>query len=68
MKERNIHVNVDNLGQAVITFNDGTTIMIYQEKNQGFKGFQIRSVEDAFSIRMSGAVNVLHVETRRIGK
>jgi hypothetical protein len=67
MKERNIHVNVDNLGQAVITFDDGLTIMVYQDKNQHFKGFNIRSVDDAFKIRMSGAVNVLEIEARRIG-
>jgi len=66
-KERNIHVNVDNLGQAVITFDDGLTIMVYQGVNQRFRGFKIRSVDDSFAVRMTGAVNTMDIEARRIG-
>lgn len=65
MKEKNVHINVDNLGQVVVTFNDGTTIILTENGNKKYRGFKIRSIEDVFSVRMSGAVNVLDIETRR---
>lgn len=61
------NVSVDDLGQVVVVFPDGSSIMIDQYKQEK-NHFRIRCLEHKFVVHMSGAVNIIEVEMRRFGK
>ena len=55
-------------GEIKITFYNGKTIMISEPHPDHDFDFQIRTLNDAFWIKQSGAVNTLHIKMVRLGE
>ena len=61
-------VEMSELGEAVITLEDGSQIKITCSDNRYHgKHFTIRALDHRFVIHSAGAVNVVELEIRRLG-